>query len=141
MPAAKETVLTEDDKTYLRSKGVYSFLSDSTMDCLIRAYFHNVHPLMPVLEADKLLEYHRSKRLHEYNLILLWSLCVISCNVSTSAPQLLGNSVAKYEPQYVPAEVYESEGFTSRKIMKAEMYSRAVVSENVLFYFLFRTAS
>ncbi|KAH6608359.1 hypothetical protein Trco_001705 [Trichoderma cornu-damae] len=62
---------------------------------------------MPVLEADKLLEYHRSKRLHEYSLILMWSLFTISCN-------------------YVPAEIYESEGFTSRKAMKAEMFSRAV---------------
>ncbi|KAL7785170.1 fungal-specific transcription factor domain-containing protein [Trichoderma ceciliae] len=106
MPAAKQTVLTQDDKAFLRSKGVYSFLSDTTCDSMIRAYFQNVHPIMPVLEADKLLEYHRSKRLHEYNLVLLWSFVVISCN-------------------FMPAEIYESEGFSSRKAMKAEMYSRA----------------
>lgn len=89
MPAAKETILTEDDKAFLRSKGVYSFLSDAANDSLIRAYFHHVHPMMPVIEADKLLEYHRSKRLHEYNLVLLWSLFVISSNVSLSTSSCL----------------------------------------------------
>ncbi|KAL7942700.1 fungal-specific transcription factor domain-containing protein [Trichoderma barbatum] len=107
MPAAKKTVLTEDEKTFLRRKGVYSFLSETACDSLIRAYFHNVHPMMPVLEADKLLEYHRSKRLQEYNLILLWGLFTISSN-------------------FVPTEIYENEGFTSRKAFKAEMFSRAV---------------
>ncbi|KAL7932891.1 fungal-specific transcription factor domain-containing protein [Trichoderma chlorosporum] len=106
MPAAKKTILTEDEKTFLRRKGVYSFLSDAASDSLIRAYFHNVHPIMPILEADKLLEYHRSKRLQEYNLILLWGLYTISSN-------------------FVPAEIYENEGYTSRKAFKAEMFSRA----------------
>ncbi|KAK4085111.1 transcriptional regulator family: Fungal Specific TF [Trichoderma aggressivum f. europaeum] len=111
MPAAKQTILTEDEKTFLRSKGVYSFLSETASDSLIRAYFHNVHPIMPILEADKLLEYHRSKRLKEYNLILLWGLYTISSN-------------------YVPAEIYENEGFTSRKAFKAEMFARAVCVYN-----------
>ncbi|PTB39150.1 uncharacterized protein TrAFT101_008058 [Trichoderma asperellum] len=111
LPEGKQIVLTEDDRAFFRSKGVYSFLSDATMDSLIRAYFHHVHPIMPVLEADKLLEHHRSKRLHEYNLILLWSLCSISCN-------------------YVPPEIYEAEGFASRKAMKSEMYSRAACIYN-----------
>ncbi|KAM6485739.1 fungal-specific transcription factor domain-containing protein [Trichoderma sp. SZMC 28011] len=111
MPAAKPTTLTEDEKTFLRRKGVYSFLSDTASDSLIRAYFHNVHPIMPILEADKLLEYHRSKRLKEYNLILLWGLYTISSN-------------------YVPAEIYENEGFTSRKAFKAEMFARAVCVYN-----------
>lgn len=30
----------------------------------------------------------------------------------------------------MPAEIYEAEGFTSRKTMKSEMYSRAAVSKN-----------
>ncbi|KAL7911593.1 fungal-specific transcription factor domain-containing protein [Trichoderma velutinum] len=111
MPAAKQTILTEDEKTFLRCKGVYSFLSETASDSLIRAYFHNVHPIMPILEADKLLEYHRSKRLQEYNLILLWGLYTIASN-------------------FVPAEIYENEGFTSRKAFKAEMFARAVCVYN-----------
>ncbi|OTA03117.1 Zn2Cys6 transcriptional regulator [Trichoderma parareesei] len=107
MPAAKQTILTDDEKAFLRSKGVYSFLSEASADSLIRAYFHHVHPIMPILEADKLLEYHRLKRLNEYNLILLWGLYTIASN-------------------YMPAEVYENEGFASRKAFRAEMFSRAV---------------
>ncbi|EHK17894.1 uncharacterized protein TRIVIDRAFT_194406 [Trichoderma virens Gv29-8] len=113
MPAAKQTILTEDEKTFLRRKGVYSFLSETASDSLIRAYFHNVHPIMPILEADKLLEYHRSKRLQDYNLILLWGLYTISSN-------------------YIPAEIYENEGFASRKAFKAEMFARAVKNNLVL---------
>lgn len=134
LPEAKQIALTEDDKAFLRSKGVYSFLSDAAMDCLIRAYFHHVHPIMPVLEADKLLEHYRSKRLHEYNLILLWSLCSISCNVSKFIFSPSFNTVAKCETQYLPAEICEAEGFTSRKTMKSEMYSRAAVSDILLTY-------
>lgn len=89
MPAAKQTILTEDEKTFLRRKGVYSFLSETASDSLIRAYFHNVHPIMPILEADKLLEYHRSKRLQEYNLILLWGLYTISSNVTIPSIQII----------------------------------------------------
>ncbi|PON27027.1 hypothetical protein TGAM01_v203976 [Trichoderma gamsii] len=111
LPEAKQIVLTDDERAFLRSKGVYSFLSDTTMECMIRAYFHHVHPIMPVLEADTLLEHYRSKRMHEYNLILLWSMCSIASN-------------------YMPAEIYEAEGFTSRKTMKAEMYSRAACIYN-----------
>ncbi|TFB00397.1 hypothetical protein CCMA1212_007635 [Trichoderma ghanense] len=107
MPAAKQTILTEDEKAFLRSKGVYSFLSEASSDSLILAYFHHVHPMMPILEADKLLEYHRSKRLNEYNLILLWGLYTIASN-------------------YMPADVYENEGFASRKAFRAEMFARAV---------------
>ncbi|EHK50239.1 hypothetical protein TRIATDRAFT_289040 [Trichoderma atroviride IMI 206040] len=113
LPEAKQIALTEDEKAFLRSKGVYSFLSDTTMDCMIRAYFHHVHTIMPVLEADTLLGHYRSKRMHEYNLILLWSMCSIACN-------------------YLPAEIYEAEGFTSRKTMKAEMYSRAAKNNFIL---------
>lgn len=128
LPEAKQIALTEDDKAFLRSKGVYSFLSDTTMDCMIRAYFHHVHPIMPVLEADTLLGHYRSKRMHEYNLILLWSMCSIACNVSAFILSPSFSMVAEFEPQYLPAEIYEAEGFTSRKTMKAEMYSRAAVS-------------
>lgn len=128
LPEAKQIVLTDDERAFLRSKGVYSFLSDTTMECMIRAYFHHVHPIMPVLEADTLLEHYRSKRMHEYNLILLWSMCSIASNVSTFILSPSLNMVTDYEPQYMPAEIYEAEGFTSRKAMKAEMYSRAAVS-------------
>lgn len=128
LPEAKQIALTEAEKAFLRSKGVYSFLSDTTMDCMIRAYFHHVHPIMPVLEADTLLGHYRSKRMHEYNLILLWSMCSIACNVSTLILSQSFNMAAEYESQYMPAEIYEAEGFTSRKAMKAEMYSRGAVS-------------
>lgn len=46
----------------------------------------------------------------------------------------LVNGLPKYETQYVPPEIYEAEGFASRKAMKSEMYSRAAVSEIPLTY-------
>jgi hypothetical protein len=136
LPEEKQVALTDDDKAFLRSKGVYSFLSDVTMECLVRAYFHHVHPIMPVLEADTLLEHYRTKRMHDYNLILLWSMCSIACNVSRLLLPSSPNMVAEYDPQYLPPEIYEAEGFTSRKVMKSEMYSRAAVSNiSSTYYF------
>lgn len=37
---------------------------------------------MPVIEVDHILEYQRNGRLHEYNILLLWSIFSAAVNVN-----------------------------------------------------------
>ncbi|CEL10459.1 hypothetical protein ASPCAL13578 [Aspergillus calidoustus] len=61
---------------------------------------------MPVIEADKILEYFYAGRLREYKLLLVWSMFFVAVN-------------------FVPSSICEREGYTSRKAMKAAMYTHA----------------
>ncbi|EED13377.1 C6 transcription factor, putative [Talaromyces stipitatus ATCC 10500] len=106
LPSGVSTTVSDEDRQYLRQKKVYNLPGQETCNSLVRAYFHHVHPIIPVIEADVLLNYHTAGRLHEYNLLLLWCVFFVATN-------------------FVSPEIYELEGYASRKEMKAAMYSRA----------------
>lgn len=94
-------------------------------EALLRAYLHHVHPIMPVIEVDSILDYQQNGRLHEYNILLLWSIFFAAVNVSDvrigrGQPSLI-------KSQFVPQNVIIQEGFKSRKEMKATLYSRTKV--------------
>jgi hypothetical protein len=38
---------------------------------------------MPVIEVDDILDYQHNGRLHEYNILLLWSIFFAAVNVSS----------------------------------------------------------
>lgn len=65
-------------------KGVFTLPGNEACSSLLRAYFNHVHPIMPVIEADVILTYHQAGRLHEYNILLLWSVFLVAVNVSPS---------------------------------------------------------
>ena len=69
------------DKAYLHYKGVFSMPRKETCDELLRAYFHHVHPIMPVIDATTLPHLYPSGDGHPYNLILLWSIFFAAANV------------------------------------------------------------
>lgn len=83
IPSKAQEPQGSEDKRYLEFKGVYSFPKQSTADDLLRAYFHHVHPIMPIVEADIILDYHRRRRLYDYNVLLLWSIFTIATNVKS----------------------------------------------------------
>ncbi|KAB8218902.1 fungal-specific transcription factor domain-containing protein [Aspergillus novoparasiticus] len=100
------THLSDEDQNFLRRKGVFTLPGKSACDSMIEAYLVHVHPILPVIEADVLVEHHQAGQLQDYNLLLLWSLFFVAVN-------------------FIPAAIYEEEGFTSRRAMKFMMYSRA----------------
>jgi hypothetical protein len=75
--------LSDEDREYLRSKGVFTLPQKSTCNELLRAYFHHVHPIMPVVDASVLLKLHQTGKASEWNLLLLWSMFFVAANVST----------------------------------------------------------
>ncbi|EHK42217.1 hypothetical protein TRIATDRAFT_229782 [Trichoderma atroviride IMI 206040] len=112
-PAARHILISEvpislsdEDREYLRYKGVFTLPQKSTCNELLRAYFHHVHPIMPVVDASVLLKLHQTGKASEWNLLLLWSMFFVAAN-------------------FVEANVWTHEGYSSRNEMKLAMYSRA----------------
>ncbi|KAJ5578146.1 fungal-specific transcription factor domain-containing protein [Penicillium hispanicum] len=112
---ASITQLSDEDWEFLRSKGVYALPKAATCDSLIMAYLFYVHPIMPVIEADVLLSHHRSGKLAEYNFLILWSVFFVAVN-------------------FIPSDVFQAEGYVSRREMKDAMYSRAKESDLFTVY-------
>ncbi|RFU80375.1 dehydrogenase, multihelical [Trichoderma arundinaceum] len=98
--------LSAQDREYLQCKGVFTLPQRSTCNELLRAYFHHVHPIMPIVDATVLLKFHQTGKASEWNLLLLWSMFFVAAN-------------------FVDARVWTLEGYSSRREMKAAMYARA----------------
>lgn len=56
-------------------------------DELIRAYFHHIHPIMPVIDATTLPHLYPSGDGQPYNLILLWSIFYAAANVKPASSE------------------------------------------------------
>lgn len=84
--------MPDEDTSYLRMKGVFTLPGNDACGSLLRAYFYHVHPIMPVIEADLILAYHHAGRLHDYNVLLLWSIFFVAANVN---PQMAQSISAK----------------------------------------------
>lgn len=69
--------LSPEDKAYLCYKGVFNMPQKETCDELLRAYFHHVHPIMPVIDVTTLPHLYPSGDGQPYNLILLWSIFLL----------------------------------------------------------------
>ncbi|KAM0119073.1 hypothetical protein ACP6JC_004225 [Aspergillus fumigatus] len=99
--------LTAQDVEYLKFKGCLTLPSSDICRELLRAYFHHVHPILPVVDAAQVLKFEQQHdRPAEWNLLLLWSIFFVAVN-------------------FIPAETCTVAGYSSRKEMKEAMYSRA----------------
>lgn len=65
----------------MQYKGVFNIPRKETCDELMRAYFHHVHPIMPVIDATTLPHLYPNGDGHPYNLVLLWSISFAAANV------------------------------------------------------------
>lgn len=121
--------LSDEDREYLRHKGAFTLPQKSTCNELLRAYFHHVHPIMPVVDASVLLKLHQTGKASEWNLLLLWSMFFVAANVSICnlIMFLVQRLFINYGSQFVEAHVWTLEGYSSRNEMKLAMYSRAKV--------------
>lgn len=84
MPSSPAVHLAEEDKKYLESKGVFTMPGSATCESLLRAYFHHVHPIMPILEPDVILEHHLTGRLPENNVLIFWCIFFVASNVGVT---------------------------------------------------------
>ncbi|KAJ5120553.1 Transcription factor [Penicillium bovifimosum] len=142
--ASKTSVsLSPEDRQYLHYKGVFSMPKRETWDALLRAYFHHVHPIVPVIDATTLPYLHANEGSQQCNLLLLWSIFYVAANASSNGLLLAMRSfnLANNNIQHVSAEVWRTEGYTSRKEMRDSMYSRAKVCFSTFNLYLCQSQS
>lgn len=87
-------LLSAQDRAYLQYKGVFTLPQKSTCNELLRAYFHHVHPIMPIVDASVLLKFHQTGKASEWNLLLLWSMFFVAANVSLAVCLLAGSKAS-----------------------------------------------
>lgn len=82
VPSRAREYLAEEDREYLRIKGVFTLPGNDACSELLRCYISHVHPVMPIIEINHILDYYHAGRLQEYNILLLWSVFFVAVNVS-----------------------------------------------------------
>lgn len=80
--------LLPQDVAYLRFKGVFSIPSEPVCHALLTAYFHHVHPILPVVDAAAVLTTFRNGGAVALNVLLLWSMFSVAANVSANPSPL-----------------------------------------------------
>jgi len=51
---------------------------------LLRAYFHHIHPIMPIVDVKVFFDSNQGIQTNEWNLLLLWSMFFAAASVSQS---------------------------------------------------------
>ncbi|KAF2801411.1 uncharacterized protein BDZ99DRAFT_220393 [Mytilinidion resinicola] len=106
IPQSIPSLLDPEDIDYLRAKGVFSLPPSDVCDELLRCYFHHIHPILPILDADRLLNAYVDGGVQKLNLLLMWSIFSVAVN-------------------YTRDEVCQRAGFQTRRDMKRAALSRA----------------
>ncbi|OJJ32923.1 hypothetical protein ASPWEDRAFT_42951 [Aspergillus wentii DTO 134E9] len=104
IPSKTATALSDQDREWLQYKGVFNLPRSDTCYELLRAYFHHVHPMMPVVDVTATLKSFPDGS--QSNLLLIWSMFSVAAN-------------------FVPVATWQMEGYTSRIAMKDDMHCRA----------------
>ncbi|KAI0436974.1 hypothetical protein F4803DRAFT_556456 [Xylaria telfairii] len=95
--------LMPQDVAYLRSKGVFSIPSEPVCQALLIAYFHHIHPILPVVDAAAVLTAFRNGGASSVRLPLLWSMFSVAAN-------------------HIDEAVVRQAGYQSHKEMKKCLY-------------------
>ncbi|KZN87824.1 Cutinase transcription factor 1 beta [Penicillium chrysogenum] len=98
--------LSIQDREFLQHKGVFTMPQENTFTELLRAYFHHIHPIMPIVDVKVFFNSSQGTQTGEWNSLLLWSMFFAAAN-------------------FVGESIWSLEGYSSRKEMKYAMFSRA----------------
>lgn len=79
------SALSQADIEYLQRKGALAPLLPSSHEELLRAYFHHVHPTLPILPLSKLGALRSPDAIPIHGMLLFWSMAVVAVNVSHKA--------------------------------------------------------
>lgn len=124
--AATHQMLPQD-VAYVRSKGVFAVPSEPVCEALLKAYFHHIHPILPVVDAVAVLTTFRNGGASAINLLLLWSMFSVAASVSGNDPHD-GAPHVNQVLQHVDKEVVYQAGYQSHKEMRKSMFTRAKAS-------------
>lgn len=78
---ATPRALARADYEFLQRKGALTPLHEYSHRELLRAYFHHVHPMLPILHLAKLQDFEVHDSIQFHNMLLYWSMAVVAVNV------------------------------------------------------------
>lgn len=78
------TSLSTQDREFLQYKGVFTMPQKNTFTELLRAYFHHIHPILPIVDVKVFFDCNQGIQTNEWNLLLLWSMFFAATNVRQS---------------------------------------------------------
>src|SRR5690242_2906419 len=73
--------LSQADWDFLQHKGALTPLQMRSHQELLRAYFHHVHPMLPILHLSKLHDLEVPDAIPAHGMLLYWSMAVVAVNV------------------------------------------------------------
>ena len=76
--------LSTQDREFLQHKGVFTMPQKNTFTELLRAYFHHIHPIMPIVDVKVFFNSNQGTQTGEWNSLLLWSMFFAAANVGQS---------------------------------------------------------
>ncbi|SCO26725.1 probable cutinase transcription factor 1 beta [Fusarium fujikuroi] len=104
--ALSSTNVDSDTHEYLEKRGCFALPAFDIQQSLVQAYFHYVHPFLPVIHVSSFLKAFESPGQNGVSLHLLWSVFLAAAN-------------------FADATTVQSSGYESRKDMKRAMFLRA----------------
>uniref|UniRef100_A0A8H7NHZ0 Xylanolytic transcriptional activator regulatory domain-containing protein n=1 Tax=Bionectria ochroleuca TaxID=29856 RepID=A0A8H7NHZ0_BIOOC len=95
-----------------RPKVCLAYLARASRRELLQAYFHNLHPILPILDVGILNRLHNPEGISTPELLIFWSLASVAVN-------------------YVQSSMWQLEGFHFRKELRDRFYELAKCTFNV----------
>jgi hypothetical protein len=84
LPRCARRTIPPENLAFLQAKGVFSLPSHAVCEPCFRSYFHHVHPILPVVDAEAVLTSYEEGDPKQVNLLLLWSIFSVAANVSNN---------------------------------------------------------
>jgi hypothetical protein len=75
------SALSQAEREFLQRKGALKPLLVYSHRALLRAYFHHVHPMLPILHLTKLQDLESPDLISPQGMLLFWSMAVVAVNV------------------------------------------------------------
>jgi hypothetical protein len=85
--ALSSTNIDSETHEYLRKRGCFDLPALDIQQSLVRAYFHYVHPFLPVIHVSSFLKTFESPGQNGVCLHLLWSVFLAAANVGKDPMQ------------------------------------------------------
>ncbi|KAF4414861.1 fungal specific transcription factor [Fusarium acutatum] len=104
--ALSSTNIDSDTQEYLEKRGCFDLPALDIQQSLVQAYFHYVHPFLPVIHVSSFLKAFESPGQDGVSLHVLWSVFLAAAN-------------------FADTMTVQSAGYESRKDMKRAMFLRA----------------
>lgn len=81
LPHPTSSEMSPQQEAFLKSTGAYQLPAEDICSSLLRCYFRNVHQLLPIIDAQMLLQRYHQNGCGSISLLLLWSIFFASSNV------------------------------------------------------------